>query len=246
MAFGQQEGRGITMLERIPTSAPFETVFLHMDRFPLARKDSAPLIAVLKPWLQKLADRLQLQPALWLQGKALHTPETVNLLVEHARDWMPDLGLGIRPGGEPPRMLNAEDLNQLKRDQMPRPKHETACFLMNGAETALPLFFGTGAVIYCLLSASAEVYLKEQGELWLPTIQDPAFRAHPFYLPLLDCKSLENQPSSTLEQWMGRAVFYLRESPENGGVLIVSSISEALEQLELDLQHQQVPALGIE
>jgi hypothetical protein len=238
MAARQHETQTIDVLERVSTFAPLEVAVLRTGGFSLERDLIAATFGVLESWLRQLADRFRLQPALWLPGAALHSTRDVNLLVEHAREWMPDLGLGIRPNGEPPRMLNPEDLSQLKWDQMPQPKHETAFHLRTGAqaaETALPLFGGTGAILYCLLDASVDVYLSEQRQLWLPNIKDPAFRAHSFYVPFLDRKRLKGQSASVLFEWLGRAVVYLRESPEDDGILIVSSLAGALDQLDLQL-----------
>jgi hypothetical protein len=222
-------------IENISLPAPLRAVFLAVGRFPLSRDHSTALAASLQPWLRELAGEFDLQPAMWLQGTALYSRETVELVCNHAREWMPDLGLGIRPGGEPPHLLTEADLNKLKWNEMPKPKHETAFYLANGpqaAEAAFPLFCGTGAVVYCLLSASAEVFLREQRERWLPTIEDPAFRAHSFYLPFFGRKCLEDQSSRLLLKWMGPAIVYLRESIEDNGILILASRSEVIDRLD--------------
>ena len=237
---GQRPQLGsVNLLERIRVAAPLCAAFLHVGPFPMDIECAAALAAVLQNWFRECVDRFDLKPAMWLQGPALHSSEAVNLLVDHAREWMPDLGLGIRPGEEPPRMINAGDLSKLRWDQTPQPKHETAFHLMNGvraADSALPLFCGTGVVLYCLLEASAEVYLREQRELWVPTIQDPAFRAHSFYIPFFGRRVLAEHTAPHLLEWMGRAIVYLRESIEDNGILVLSSRPEAIERLDLKLQ----------
>ncbi len=103
---------------------------------------------------------------------------------------MPDIGLAVRPDGEPPRMLRAEDFRKRRWDEPVKPKHETAFHLMNGAvaaESAFPLLCGSGTVLYCLLDAPVELYLAGQRALWLPTIVEPAFRASVLYA-LYRCK----------------------------------------------------------
>jgi hypothetical protein len=167
----------------------------------------------------------------------MHHAKALDLLVDNARNWMPDLGIGIRPDGEPPRMLNASDLSKLKWNEMPKIKHETIFRLASdlAPASALPKFCGSGALLYCLLESPVENYLSEQRELWLPAIHDPAFRAHSFYLPLFERQSLEEREPSILLKWMGSAAVYLRENIEENGVLILSSRKDALDRLCHDL-----------
>ena len=237
----RQSQRPIAELENISLPAPLRAVFLKVGDFPLSKDHSAVLAGFLQSWLHEIADEFHLLSAMWLQGPVMHRREAVDLVVNHARAWMPDLGLGIRPGGEPPRLLDVEDLNKLKWNEMPKPKHETAFHLAKGsqaADAAFPLFCGTGAVVYCLLGASPEVFLREQREEWLPTIEAPAFRAHSFYLPFFDRKCLEGRTSSLLLQWMGRAIVYLRESTEDNGILVLSSRGDVIDRFERQLENK--------
>lgn len=223
------------VLERISVASPLEAAVLRTGRFPLDKKVRESLVGVLQSWFQTLAEKESLEQAMWLQGAELHRSDTVDLLVKHAAEWMPDIGLGVRPDGEPPRMLRDDDFRKRRWDAPIKPKHETAFHLMNGAVAAKSAFrqlCGSGTVVYCLLDAPVQVYLAEQRMLWLPKITEPAFRAHPFYMPLIHTSSLEKKDIATLLLWMGRARLYLRESVEDEGVLVVSSVAGALDLLQ--------------
>jgi hypothetical protein len=223
------------VLERISVASPLEAAVLRTGQFPLDKDVSERLVRVLQPWIQALAEKESLEQAMWLQGAELHRSDAVDLLVKHGAEWMPDIGLGVRPDGEPPRMLRADDFRKRRWDAPIKPKHETAFHLMNGvvaAKSAFRLLCGSGTVLYCLLDAPVQIYLAEQRELWLPKIVEPAFRAHPFYMPLIHTTSLEKEEISTLLRWMGRARLYLRESVEDEGVMIVSSVAGALDLLQ--------------
>ncbi|GGG85005.1 hypothetical protein [Edaphobacter dinghuensis] len=223
------------LLERISIEPPFEAAVLKTEKLPLDAEAGERLSKVLLPWLQELAEAMSLEHAMWLQGAELHRNGAVDLLVSHGAKWMPDIGLGIRPDGEPPRMLRADDFRKRRWNDPVKLKHETAFHLAGGAvaaKSAIRLLCGSGTVLYCLLDAPIQVYLAEQRELWLPTIQEPAFRAHPFYMPFFDAKGLENKESSRLMSWMGRARLYLRESSEDEGIVIVTSIAGALDLLQ--------------
>lgn len=231
---GEDDVRDV-FLERVPIDSPFEAAILKTGKLPLDKEAGESLGRVLLPWLRELAERMSLEHAMWLQGAELHSSNAVDLLVKHGAEWMPDIGLGIRPDGEPPRMLRDDDFRKRRWNDPIKIKHETAFHLAGGAaaaESAIRLLCGSGTMLYCLLDAPVQIYLAEQRALWLPTIQEPAFRAHPFYVPFIDAGSLGNKEASRLMSWMGRARLYLRESTEDEGLVIVSSIVGALNLLQ--------------
>jgi hypothetical protein len=73
-------------------------------------------------------------------------------------------------------------------------------------------------------------------ELHLPPIIEEALRAHPFYMPLLEAKSLRNVTADFLDSWMGSARVYLRESVEDHGELLICLFPEAMDELFRMLQ----------
>jgi hypothetical protein len=95
---------------------------------------------------------------------------------------------------------------------------------------------GSGTVIHVLHMESAEKYLAAMHDLLWPRITEEALRGHPFYVPLLEGRSLQHVPVETLDGWMGPATVYIRESIEDGGVLIVCSLPQMLDQLRLPLR----------
>jgi len=66
----------------------------------------------------------------------------------------------------------------------------------------------------------------------------PACLPLAFYIPFLDSGSLENQPSDALLEWTGNAAVYVREIPEEEGILIVSRL-DVLEELGLKLEGEE-------
>ena len=238
MAPRREEIHSVAMLESIKVAAPFQAAMLRLGKYPLSADDAQWLRPRLDAWLLDTADRYQLELALWLQGAAMHSADQINVVVENAREWMPDLGLGIRPTGEPPRMMNQADLNRMRWDETPRPMHETAFHLPGATRAVVPRFLGSGAVLCCLLDANIDTFFQQQTRMWLPRITDPAFRAHPFYIPFLDSGSLENQSFDALLEWTGNAAVYVREIPEEEGILIVSRL-DVLDALGLKLEGEE-------
>ena len=92
---------------------------------------------------------------------------------------------------------------------------------------------GSGTVIHALHTDSSEKYLAAMRELLWPRITEEALRGHPFYVPLLEARSLQHASANTLDSWMGPASVYIRESVEDGGILIICAVPQMLEQLRL-------------
>ncbi len=220
------------LLQTVSSVAPFEAALIPYPTFPLKTEEKQELTEALLRWVGSLMQEQRLRPIVFLQGSALHTVEEVNLLTDHAAEWMPDLGLGVRPGS-PPRLLQQSDFDKLRWDEFSRLQHETLFYLMDedaALTSAFPAYCGSGALLCCLLDVSTEIYLAHQRSIWLPTIQEPAFRAHPFYVPLLGADDV--QPTSAFDRsWMKNVRVYLRESPQDGGLFLISSEAGDMDQL---------------
>ncbi|AEU38911.1 hypothetical protein [Granulicella mallensis] len=60
---------------------------------------------------------------------------------------------------------------------------------------------------------------------YLPEITDPGFGRADFVFPLLDCRILASARSAELiNQWLCSIDLYIRESPEDKGILLLSRI----------------------
>jgi hypothetical protein len=99
------------------------------------------------------------------------------------------------------------------------------------SEHALSALAGSGTLIYALLASPPEEFHRNATERSLPEIREEALRGYPFYMPLLDLHSLQTGLSNpdTFHSWMGTVQVYVRESAEDGGTLLISSIRDALQ-----------------
>ena len=199
--------------------------------YPLPSGESAIYLALLRAWLEEIVAEPGL--GLWLQTTSLQSAALADTLADRGTEWGPELGLGIRPGGEPPRMLRQSDFDSLRWDETPQLRHETVMFLEKGpaaARCALPLYLGTGAVLFCVLE-STEQYLAQQRERWHSSIADRSFRDYPVYVPLLTASSLQMLSAEDLTSVLGNAVVYLRESPEDKSMIVLASRREWMSAL---------------
>jgi hypothetical protein len=94
-----------------------------------------------------------------------------------------------------------------------------------------------------------QVMIHEDGEKWLqktqavllPPIREKAFRTFPFYVPLLERKSLEHAQPGQLEAWLGGAASYIRESTEDSAILLASKepLTPLIERLRGSLNQNE-------
>ncbi|MFT4113656.1 hypothetical protein [Silvibacterium sp.] len=107
----------------------------------------------------------------------------------YAGEWIPDIGLLLRPRDEPPRMLNQKDLDATPWNEMPTLRYETALHLLcdiPDSLAALEQLAGYDVLAACIVPCSIESYLEQQRTVWLSHITEPAFRAHDSYLTWLE------------------------------------------------------------
>jgi hypothetical protein len=95
-------------------------------------------------------------------------------------------------------------------------------------EQARDLMAGVGTVVQVMTTDDGATFLQKAQQLLLPPIKDPAFACFPFYVPLLERKSLEIATVAQLESWFCGASVYMRESPEDKAFLLASSRPIAL------------------
>ena len=152
-------------------------------------------------------------------------PAVGALISPNGRDWMPRPGLGVWPARRPPAMWTKEDFENLEPGRPPQGAVFPTFRISapgEARERARATIYGTGAVLEVLTRDSGDVLVERGTQLLLPTIQEPAYRSFPFYLPLLDAAALANVPYDKLQAWLCGASVYLRESIDDGGLLLVS------------------------
>ena len=64
--------------------------------------------------------------------------------------------------------------------------------------------------------------LDRARRLFHPTIRDPTFASFPFFVPLLGAASLRTANADEVTEWLCGAALYVRESAEDGGIVVVS------------------------
>jgi|GEM_PF-2313536 len=151
--------------------------------------------------------------------------ETNELFQDHARKWLPETVLGVWTHLPPPRMMTAENLIEMDPRSPEGMRVHSLFRVTTGADAcmdAVTTMAGTGTGIQIVSTLEAEKLLQNWRDLFLDFIKERIFRIFPWYIPLLRLKSLEEPIADLTTQALANIVLYIRESPEDGGLLILS------------------------
>jgi hypothetical protein len=219
------------MLQSVPVPEPWTAAVIPVSAFPVPEDERLRLREGLAEWCALVAGTNELTATTWLQMNHMHLDQGAPKLSTNGRTWLPMTGLGIWPDREPPRLWTKADFADREYGQPLPPLMHTVFHISRGAEAsnhARDVMIGSGTVVHALLKGDSGQYHEAMRELLLPPITEEALRGHPFYMPLLEARSLRNVTVDVLDAWMGSARVYLRESVEDGGVLIVCSVADAI------------------
>ena len=158
--------------------------------------------------------------------------------------WMPAPGLGIWPQGRPPHFLTTEDVYEMDPESpYEAPFHPS---LRVGEAKGLPscwdALLGYGGLVALFQELTIEQYVAKSREVFVPMIDEAAFHAYPEYLPLLDAKVAQADPAA-IREWLCGAKAYLRDSPQDEGLLIVSL--EPIDAIFSDLKFAPAKQAGL-
>ncbi len=143
----------------------------------------------------------------------------------HLQQWGPSGGLGVWPDREAPRLWKTTDIFRMARGERVPLNYRLFRLTGNGAEAdAFDRLMGTGMVVSLVPAVPVPNLLDYYKGLLLPGIQEPSLRVFPFYAPLLDAKSVKGRTAAELSKWLGQVRMYLRESPQDEALLVVSDL----------------------
>jgi hypothetical protein len=211
----------VLVLEQIAVAQPWEAFRLPVRAFPLADPERAAVQRFWESFASAAAQEWKLSAEVFLQFAQLHIGKIGRRVSEHARDWRPQIGLGVWPDRPPPALWTGKKFLQLDPGDLPVLVYQLLRITkaQPAREQARNAMLGFGTVMEILCPGDGEALLEAGKQLFLPAIAEPLFRAYPIYVPLFEAKTLR-EAASDLEKWFCGAMVYLRESPEDQGVLI--------------------------
>ncbi|MBY0508012.1 MAG: hypothetical protein K2X03_29135 [Bryobacteraceae bacterium] len=144
---------------------------------------------------------------------------------KNGKQWGLDWGLAYKPEEKPPTLWTVDDFTNLDVGEMPRPMMNQIFGITTGdAEvmSAVGALFGRGAVLLALSEDPPAIVRARATGQFQPLIVEESLRHFAYYFPLLSAASFAEKPAGQIEAWTCGLTFYVRESPEDGGVFLAS------------------------
>jgi hypothetical protein len=218
-------------LTPISAPSPWQAAVLPLSSFPTPEDQLGPVRRLIQKLVRSLgASESSVETFIELTN--LHLADGAAHLSKHGRHWMPSMGLGVWPDREPPTGWTIEEFQELVPGEKVRPLMNIAMRVMGPVEArhhARDVLLGRGTIIQVLADLDGDELLEQARNLLSPPIKDPSFTSFPFYIPLLEARSISRASADQLDAWSCGTHTYIRESPEDLGILILSrSLDETL------------------
>jgi hypothetical protein len=191
--------------------------------------------------------RLECDHESFIQIGTTANSDATRLFSENAREWVPETGLGVWPHRPAPRIWTMQDMEDLDPNSgMPTLLHSLFRVTAdaNVRLAAMTTMVGTGCGIQIVSRAESAALLRDLKELFLGFIQDRVFRIFPWYVPLIERAVLIEPLEPLVASAMRGISLYIRESSEDGGILIISPqpLSDIFTQLGCkQIEHGTIP-----
>jgi hypothetical protein len=195
-----------------------------------------PARAFLQELVSYFTARLGCGHESFIQIGQVREHEATRLFADHARDWIPETGLGVWPHRPAPRMWKMEDMENIESPSGTGPMLHSVFRVTaraNARLDAMTTMLGTGCGLQLVSHVESTLLLRDLKGFFLGFIQDRVFRIFPWYVPLIERAALAESMEPLTATVLRGISLYIRESPEDGGILIVSAqpLAEILVQL---------------
>ncbi len=213
------------VLEWLQVPPPWEAVSFPVSPLPRLDATRAEVCSLVQRITESAKNEWKLDSDFFLEMAPLElSPDGPNLVIEHGADWLPMMGLGVWPDQGPPTLWTVDELWNLPLGAKPRPIMDQLLRLTGPKRDTAPGLIGGFSVLLAVMTdaGGSEKMIQAWKALYLPRMQDPLFKAFPFYAPLLKKETIAGAGPGQLEQWLGGARFYLRECKEDQTILLLA------------------------
>lgn len=218
--------RGFLQLEVVVVEVPWEAVLVPVSRYPIPEHERASIRTLLNELTSALSATYRVSTEVFIHMAHLqHKDGSAIRFSSEGRNWLPKMGLGVWPDRPAPAIWSRVDFENLTPGERPRTLRNHVFQITRSREAreaARNSMLGWGSVIQIMSIEGGDLLLQKTKQLLLPLITDPSFSCFPFYIPLLERKSVTLHDAGVVESWLCGASVYIRESPEDTGVLIFS------------------------
>jgi hypothetical protein len=220
--------RSQAILKVLPSASPWQTFLLPVSGFPVPKPESEAACGVVARLSAAAAKRWKLSPEVFMQLEQLRGKECRYIFADHGKKWLPEVGLGVWPDREPPGIWTKEELESSAPGGKLRPLMFQVFRITSGGDArreARDTLFSFGPVLEILTAENSDAFLASAKAVYLRFIKDRSYRCYPYYVPLLEGKTMEKASPQELKEWCTGVSVYIRQSFEDRGILITAPVS---------------------
>jgi len=222
-------------LNGMPLQPPLQAFLVPISAFPVPDPELATLTTFLRTLTAAAAREWDLSSEVFVQLEQLKVGGARALFSEHAPEWIPEVGLGVWPDRDPPAIWTREEFKNAVPGERLRPLMYQVFRVGTSPasrERAREIMLGCGPVLQ-IMAVDCDRFFRETSALFLSRIKHRSYRSFPFYVPLLEKKTLETAKPDQLEAWFCSATVYIRQSFEDKAIVIASRepLTPILEEL---------------
>ncbi len=214
----------VLTIESCASDSGWSVFQISLGRFAV-RQELRPVLGEFYAALDEQVTPDHPQLAVFLQFNQMRNENAGLRLSEHAREWMPEMGLGYEPHRPPPTLWSREDFMNLGIGEMPRElMHQLLLVTADEVQSrrAVNEMAGLGPVLLMRGLVQREEFTKVGNTRFRPMVQDIGLKNFPWLVPLLSLETFRSANAETLQRWACGVTFYLRESPADQAILIAS------------------------
>ncbi len=150
----------------------------------------------------------------------------IPILQENARSWQPEIGLGVWLDREPPTLWSKEEFLAAAPGTLRPVMYRVFRIQSDPVEQAAAWqrLLGSG-VLMRIVATRPNACVEGATEYLQPRIHEPSLTSFPFFVPLLTEAALKEPHwiyAGGPEAWLPEMDGYIRESAEDGGLLILA------------------------
>ena len=207
----------------------FFAYLLPVEAYPFSEEERPPYLSILQELLEALerthSSHQPVAHEILLQMWKLHHAAASKQLSKNGAAWVPMFGVGVWPHKPAPALWTKEEFESFTPGEVPRPPIFNV-FRLKGqrkATASVPsLMAGRGAFMQIGVQGNPDEFYS-RCELYFRTfITEPLHLAYPFFFPLLDFEGFASLSEEVADRLLKPVQYYVRESIEDGGLLILS------------------------
>lgn len=214
-------------LRVLAVQEPWRAFVIPVSAFPVPNHECDRLRKFLTGFSVAACSAWKLSSEMFMELEQMKGLPCRHRFADRARDWMPEVGLGVWPDRDPPAIWTREEFEDLPPGGKLR---ELMCevFRISTSQErraqARSEMLEFGCVVEILAADLTERFQSNLKEPYLEFIKARSHRCFPYYIPLLEGMTVEKFGADELAHWCPGISVYVRQSFQDRGILIASPL----------------------